>query len=223
MGEKNIITVGCPICKHSHEAQAIRVVDVNKDDKIREKLENGSLFEFDCPDCGFHMRLNYSFLYQDAGIREYIYVSEEKPTEDAASVDQIARNAMALTEGKTEDALLRIVYSERDLREKLAIFEHGLDDRIVEVCKGIALSQFPATEEFFATDIRYRDIGGKEVLAITVSDGTEQYVLDFAGMYEQMYAEYGQLLPPLRNRVFSCVDLEFAASFLRALDEEQRL
>jgi hypothetical protein len=38
-------------------------------------------------------------------------------------------------------------------------------------------------------------------------------------MYSQMYAEYGSLLPPLRSHVFSCVDLEFAAAFLRGLDE----
>jgi endogenous inhibitor of DNA gyrase (YacG/DUF329 family) len=219
MKELNEITVVCPICKKEHSAKAHRVVDVNREEDIQKKLDDDSLFAFDCPDCGCTVQLNYSFLYQDADIREYIYMSEEKPAEDAASIDQIARSAMALADGKTEDALLRIVYSRRDLKEKIAVFAHGLDDRIVEICKGIALSQLPATEDFFATDIRYRDIGGKEVLAIKVSDGTEQYVLDFSGMYGQMYAEYGSLLPPLRSHVFSCVDLEFAAAFLRGLDE----
>jgi hypothetical protein len=220
MKESNEIIVTCPICKKEHSAAAHRVVDVNREEEIQKKLDDDSLFAFDCPDCGCTVQLNYSFLYQDADIREYIYVSEEKPADDAASIDRISKSAMALAEGKTDDALLRIVYSRRDLKEKLAIFAHGLDDRIVEICKGIALSQFPATEDFFATDIRYRDIGGKEVLAIKVSDGTEQYVLDFAGMYGQMYEEYGTLLPPLRNHVFSCVDLEFAAEFLRGLDDE---
>lgn len=221
MAKNDRIVVCCPICKHSRETEAVRTVDADRDGTVQKKLEDGSLFAFDCPDCGFSMRLSYSFLYQDTKIREYIYVSEEKPGPDAASFDQICKNAMALTEGRTEDALLRIVYSVRDLREKLALFEHGLDDRVVEICKGIALSQLPATEEYYATDIRYRDIGGREVLAITMSDSTEQYVLDFAGMYEQMYAEYSSALPPLRNQVFCCVDLEFAASFLRALEEEQ--
>jgi hypothetical protein len=218
MENKHTITVTCPICKHEHTTDAHRVVDIGKDEETSKNLDNDSLFEFSCPDCGCTVHLNYSFLYEDKDIREYIYVSEERAT-DAASMDQIARNAAALCDGKTEDGLLRIVHSRRELREKVAIFEHGLDDRIVEICKGIALSQFPATEEFFATDICYRDIGGKEVLALKISDGTEQYVLDFNGMYSQMYAEYGDMLPPLRGSVFTCVDLEFAAAFLRGLDE----
>lgn len=217
MKAENTVPVHCPICKHLHDAPATRVVDVGRDEKLKRKLESGELFRFDCPDCGYRMRLGYSFMYQDSGIREYIYLSQENPADDGCTVDQIIRNASGMAEGKTEDAILRIVYSEKDLLEKIRIFENGLDDRIVELCKGIALSQFPATEELFVTDIRYNNIGGQELFALSCSDGSEQYVLNFAEVYEQILGEYGSMLPPLRGNLFSCIDLEYAASFLRGL------
>ena len=215
---KNIITVHCPICKHDHETEAVRLVNVAGNEELKKKLDSGEIFEYTCPDCGSFMHLNYSFMYQDTDIREYIYLSEEKPEEGKYSFDQIAKNAMALAEGNTSDALLRVVYSEADLREKIRIFENGLDDRIVEIVKGIALSQFPSTEEFFVTDIRYDNIGGQELLRLICSDGTEEYVLEFNQIYNEIYDKYGNLFPPIRNSVFSCIDLEFAAGFLREAD-----
>jgi hypothetical protein len=210
----------CPICKETHETKAYRLVDITGDPGLEKKLADDSLFTCECPTCGCGIHLNYSFLYQDPDIRQYIYVSEEPPASDGAALDQLEHNAFALAEGKTKDAILRIVYSRRDLKEKLEVFAHGMDDRILEICKGIALSQFPATEDFFVTDIRYRDIGGQEVLSMQISDGTEQYVLDFNGMYQQMQQAYAHLLPPLRGDAFCCVDLEYAAAFLRGLEEQ---
>ena len=102
-----------------------------------------------------------------------------------------------------------------ELDEKLRVFENGLDDRIVEVCKGFALSQFPASEECYAHAVVYDVIGGQEVLRVKCSDGTEQYVTAFREMYEQLYREYTGLFPPLRGERFLRVDLEYAAAVLR--------
>lgn len=215
MGAENSVSVYCPICKHTHQVQAVRVVDVSRDEKLKKKYESGELFRFDCPDCGYRMELGYSYMYQDSDIREFIYLSQEQPSEGGYTMEQIGKNAAAMAEGKMENSLLRIVFSENDLREKIKIFENGLDDRIVELCKGIALSQFPATEEYFVTDIRYDVVGGKELLKLTCSDGAEEYALNFPEMYGQMFEEYGHMLPPLRGNLFSCIDLEYAASFLR--------
>ena len=217
MGAENSVSVYCPICKHEHQVPTVCVVDVSRDGELKRKYEDGELFRFDCPDCGYRMKLGYSYMYQDSGIREFIYLSQEQPMEDGYMMDQIIKNATAMVEGKMEDSILRIVFSENDLQEKVRIFENGLDDRIIELCKGITLSQFPATEELFVTDIHYDVVGGKELLKLICSDGTEEYALNFPEMYGQMFEEYSHLLPPLRGNVFSCIDLEYAASFLREL------
>ena len=160
------------------------------------------------------MEMSYSFLCQDSAIRQYIYLCREGLDESGA-LQEAAQRAKQLARGSTSDAILRVVCTMDELNEKLRIFENGLDDRIVEVCKGFALSQFPASEECYAQAVVYDVMGGREVLRVKCSDGTEQYVTAFRGMYEQLYREYAGLFPPLRGERFLRVDLEYAAAALR--------
>ncbi len=211
---ENNAALTCPICKHTHTAPVISVVDTERDKETWKSVQDGSLFRFDCPDCGYPMEMAYSFLCQDSAIRQYIYLCREGPEEDGG-FQKAAQRAKQLARGNTSDAILRIVCTMDELEEKLRVFENGLDDRVVEVCKGFALSQFPAGEECYAQAVVYDVIGGQEVLRVKCSDGTEQYVTAFREMYEQMYREYAGLFPPLRGDRFIRVDLEYAAAALR--------
>ena len=204
----------CPICKHEHTVPVVPVVDTEQDKETWKSVQDGSLFRFTCPDCGYPMEMSYSFLCQDSAIRQYIYMCREGLDESGALQEAI-QLAQKLARGNTSDAILRVVCTMDELNEKLCVFENGLDDRIVEVCKGFALSQFPASEECYAQAVVYAVIGGQEVLRVKCSDGTEQYVTAFREMYEQLYREYAGLFPPLRGERFLRVDLEYAASALR--------
>ena len=204
----------CPICKHEHTAPVVPVVDIEQDTETWTAVQDGRLFRFDCPDCGYPMEMAYSFLCQDSAIRQYIYLCREGLDEGGA-LQEVDRQAKKLVQGNTSDAILRVVCTMDELDEKLRVFESGLDDRIVEVCKGFALSQFPASEECYAQAVVYDVIGGQEVLRVKCSDGTEQYVTAFRKMYEQLYREYAGLFPPLRGERFLRVDLEYAAAALR--------
>jgi hypothetical protein len=214
------ITLTCPICKLDHEATLQRRIDVSEQKDSKEKLLKGEYFHFVCPDCGYTSELHYGSLYVDRDIRELIYLAEEKEAEQSVAEKAAEKSADDLFFWKSGDSLLRIVHSAKDLREKILIFENGLDDRIVEMCKGIALSQFPADDDYYVTDIRYDIVGNQELLRLTCSDETEQYVLDFAGMYQEVYPQVIEALPPLRGGGFTCVDLEYAATLMRGIQEE---
>lgn len=215
--EQETVKLTCPICGHAHAAPVVPVVDAGQDQDAWQSFQKGGLFRFDCPDCGYPMELSYSFLCQDSAIRQYIYLSREEP-DGNRGFQEIARRAGTLAKGNTSDAVLRVVYTADELNEKLRIFENGLDDRIVEVCKGFALSQFPAGQEVYAQAVAYDVIGGREVLKVQCSDETERYVTAFRELYEQMYREYAGLFPPLRGNRFLRVDLEYAAAVLRGED-----
>ncbi|MCD7916987.1 MAG: CpXC domain-containing protein [Clostridiales bacterium] len=217
MAQRNTATLTCPICKKDHEVPLWRKIDVQEKPDAKKALLEGTFFDFSCPDCGYESRLHYGSLYVDAALREMIYISEteEESVADAErAAAQLAQDSSFYQKG---DSLLRIVRSAEDLKEKLLIFENGLDDRLVEMCKGVALSQFPGEEDYYVTDIRYDVIGEQELLRLTCSDETEQYVLDFAGLYEQLYGQFGALLPPLRGSGFTQVDLEYAAELMRGI------
>lgn len=220
MSQTGTITLNCPICKRDHDAKLWRRIDIGTEKDAKETLLKGEFFHFVCPDCGYVSELHYGSLYVDRDIRELIYLAEEKEAEPAAAEKAAEAAADDLPFWKQGDSLLRVVHSAEDLREKLLIFDNGLDDRLVEICKGIALSQFPSDDNYYVTGIRYDVIGEQEVLRLTCSDDTEQYVLDFAGLYQQIYAQYAEYLPPLRGSYFTCVDLEYAAELLRGIQEE---
>lgn len=211
----NSYSILCPICKREHEAKIWPRIDVKEQKDAAEKIIKGDFFEFICPDCGYVTDLRYNTLYIDSDIRELIYI--------AASGDDPERDAERASEDipfrKSGDSILRIVASPDELKEKLLIFDNGLDDRLVEICKGIAISQFPSDENYYVTDIKYDVISEQELLRITCSDETEQYVLDFGGFYAEIYDQYASLLPPLRGTAFNRVDLDYAASLLIGSEE----
>ncbi|MCD8366415.1 MAG: CpXC domain-containing protein [Clostridiales bacterium] len=220
MAQTNTATLTCPICKKDHEVPIWRKIDVQKQPEAKQALLEGTFFDFSCPDCGYASRLHYGSLYVDAALRELIYISgkaDEAVADSERAAAQLAQDVPFYHRG---DSLLRIVPSAENLKEKLLIFENGLDDRLVEMCKGVALSQFPGEEDYYVTDIHYDVIGEQELLRLTCSDETEQYVLDFAGLYEQLYGQFGALLPPLRGSGFTRVDLDYAAELMRGMQEE---
>lgn len=220
MSQPGSITLNCPICKRDHTAKLWRRIDVSTEKNAKGKLLKGEFFHFICPDCGYVSQLHYGCLYVDRDIRELIYLTEEKEAEPSMAEKAAETAAADLPFWKQGDSLLRIVQSSEELREKLLIFDNGLDDRLVEICKGFSLSQFPSDDSRYVTAIRYDVIGNQEVLRLTCSDDTEQYVPDFARLYQQIYSQFGTLLPPLRGACFACVDLEYAAALLRGLEEE---
>lgn len=209
------VTLTCPICKRDHSAPLYRRIDAGEDSKAREKLLDGDFFHFSCPDCGYLSELHYGCLYIDRDIRLLIYLAEEKETEAAA--EAAARDLPFWRQG---DSLLRVVRSSKDLGEKLRIFDGGLDDRLVEICKGMALSQFPSDDEYYVTEIRYDVIGQQEVLRLACSDGSEEYVPNFPSLYQQIYDQFAAKLPSLRGSFFQCVDLEYAAALMRGFQED---
>jgi hypothetical protein len=123
------------------------------------------------------------------------------------------------------DFLLRVVHSANDLREKILIFDAGLDDRIVEIAKGNALSQLdPAV---FVKEIHFDVIGGQRVLTLFCKNdeaGEDEvlYVTGFDALYGELSERYESRLPPRAAPSFCLVDLDYAADFLRSLEEVEQ-
>ena len=99
------VALTCPICKHTHTAPVVPVVDVERDKETWKSVQDGSLFRFDCPDCGYPMEMAYSFLCQDSAIRQYIYLYRETPDEGGSWQDAV-RQAERLVQGNTTPAVL---------------------------------------------------------------------------------------------------------------------
>ena len=211
--------IQCPRCGASSTADVWGSINVETDSHARDFILDGSLFMFQCPACGHETRLIYNTLYLDKERGQMFYLIEGSGEERAAAEAEALAAAETTPFWRDGGFVLRIVHSANDLREKILLFDHGYDDRIVEICKGVALSQLP--EDSVVLEIHFAVIAGQRVLALMGEDGEEQYVVDFQSLYDTMFSEYIAAMPPLYGDTFECVDIAYVGALLRKLHEKE--
>lgn len=130
---QKIFAIRCPKCGHHFEKTLPTAIfaHVNDDKNFSENF--GILT---CPSCDGEFILNYRFAYTDE-IDEFMIVN------DPEFVEKKARLAFSTSLGFLDKARkdelykhkVRITYDYDQVREKIAIFKEGLDDRVVELMK----------------------------------------------------------------------------------------
>lgn len=119
------LSVTCARCAAAYTVERPQSVDAAADPELKEKVRSGELFTAACPHCGTVGLLKIPFLYHDPAERLMIVLTD-------APV-----NAEAMPEGYTG----RIVRSVGELMEKVKIFDAGLDDLVIEMCKFVTCSE----------------------------------------------------------------------------------
>ena len=65
MSLNNIISATCPNCKKEFPFEVWNCVNAQLNPEMREKVLNGSIFNFTCPHCKFSAHTEYPILYDD--------------------------------------------------------------------------------------------------------------------------------------------------------------
>lgn len=119
----------CPMCGEMSRSQIYTSINPTVNKSLRAKALDGSLFAWSCPECSYKARLNYPVLYNDMKNRFMVYMipridrfqlCDEELEEKYSNLRRISK---------------RIVPSFNAFKEKLFIFESGLDDMAVELTK----------------------------------------------------------------------------------------
>ncbi len=136
MAESNIIKkrVVCPKCDASTEATLYTSVNVTNHKELRDQALSESLFKWTCKKCGYTARLTYPMLYNDMKKRFMVYLIPK--------IDhfQLADKALEEEFKTLKHINKRIVPDFNTFKEKIFIFESGLDDMAVELTK-LAISE----------------------------------------------------------------------------------
>ena len=139
MAASNIIhkKIVCPKCGEPTEADLHTSVNVTNHRDLRAKVMNESLFRWSCKNCGYSARLTYPVLYNDMKNRFMVYL-----------IPRIEHFQLADKQLEDEFNTLkhidkRIVPDFNTFKEKIFIFESGLDDMAVELTK-LAISKIVA-------------------------------------------------------------------------------
>ena len=121
--------VGCPNCGAAVHTQMRPGICAEENPGLRESLLNESLFDWQCPKCGYRARLVYPCLYHDRARAFMVYLvpngsaGEFRPVDVGEKFPQLAK------------VKKRVVSTPAELKEKILIFEAGLDDVAVELVK----------------------------------------------------------------------------------------
>lgn len=119
----------CPQCGCSYPVTLYRSIDVRQRPDLKRKLLEGSLYEAICTKCGYVSPLLYACIYIDASRHFMIHLAD-----DEAGMHVFDQMPLSVY-------VLRIVKDWNDMREKIVLFDRGLDDRVVEIMKYIRRQQ----------------------------------------------------------------------------------
>ncbi|MBQ6243387.1 MAG: CpXC domain-containing protein [Bacteroidales bacterium] len=126
------IKASCSRCGAQFSAEVPQSVNAAVSSDLKEQVRSGALFTRACPVCGTVNLLKFPFLYYDTDAHLMIVLSETPLA------------AEGLPEGYTG----RLVHSTGELVEKIKVFETGLDDIVVEMCKFVTCQEMGKTVPF---------------------------------------------------------------------------
>ncbi len=117
--------IRCPSCGVAENTKLWPGIPGGEEPELREKVLDESLFCWKCPECGYEMQLVYPCLYHDHenGFVIFLEPNPKEPSFHKYDVD--------IPSGTKK----RIVARVEELKEKVLIFEAGLNDAAVELAK----------------------------------------------------------------------------------------
>ncbi len=194
------VTVTCPKCQKEHPFTVWNSINTSLDPQMKEAVKNRSAFLFECPSCGEKTYADYGFLYHQMEDKIMIYyVTSDENSEEVYNMLTGNDPAGMICDMRKQNYLIRIVRSQNELREKIAIFDEGLDDRIIEIFKIFILAAFQDKHPYCeSVEILYFNDQGENYVQI-ISDGKTQGSAQIPeSFYEELCQKYAEKIPDIR-------------------------
>lgn len=121
--------VGCPHCGAAVRTQMWPGVCAQENPELRQRVLDETLFDWKCPDCGYAAQFVYPCLYHDKERKFMIYIVPNGSGSEFQPVD-VGEKFPGLSAVKK-----RVVSTPAELKEKILIFEAGLNDYATELVK----------------------------------------------------------------------------------------
>ena len=188
-------SIQCPRCGSEVELTLWQSINTDMDFAIPDII-SGKLFDVTCPDCGQQIRVDYTMLFNDMIHQVMIQYLPKDEIEEISLSGFMMRRIVARA---------RVVTSQASLSEKVAIFNAGLDDRIVELLKVFIVKDasdrfgwrgvddihcYPGDDEL-TFDLRIGDEFKHTVIPLKVYHGLEtKYGNKIAESEEEMVIDY---------------------------------
>ncbi|MGN0202469.1 MAG: CpXC domain-containing protein [Candidatus Cryptobacteroides sp.] len=209
---------GCASCGTRQAVSIPERINVKDNPELKAGVKDGSLFVWTCPNCGTQNLVSAGpLLYHDPDSRLMVYLlppGSVPPEMEKALESRSADIADAL-----EDYTLRRVDDAGTLLEKVNIFDAGLDDCVMEICKHVTKLEMAQNGDKSALDaaMKFFRLEGpdNELIFSYPKDGSMQCV----GVGFNVYEDCAAILrrnPSVRPAGgFPKVDSDWVDSFFR--------
>ena len=145
--------IRCPKCNAVLEMEMWNKLEMPYDENQKDKVMNNTFFKVKCDACGMSLPMMYDFEYNDLERKFLIWVVPQMTEAEKGRIMNFNKRletdrALQLAQGGYR---YRIVQTDNDLREKVLIFEEGLDDRFIETMK---ISYVPVIKKHVGEDCK---------------------------------------------------------------------
>ena len=222
MSIRDKVNINCPKCGYSIEVSQWSSLNGEKNPAEKKKLLEGTLLTVKCKRCGHTARVGYPLLYNDPSQNIMIWlVYDNDEVKHVTDYFKSSKNKDG-DDKVSRECRQRIVRDEFRLREKIMIFDSGLDDKIVEIAK-LAFSQNVQKQNpkakiaaaFFSNE------GGEDHIEIFSADGSAFTVKLTEDIYKTLDDTYSGKASFAEDRVYSIDDV-WALNLLREYNGEHR-
>lgn len=211
--------IKCKNCSYEFDITVYESVNGAFDIDAQQKLLKGELFSHTCPECGCVISLSYPMLYHDMDRKFMIHLCPVG--EDVEECIKNIKDAQKkideqFPEKRVEKPYkMRIVSNENSMREKITIFEKGLDDRIIELLKLFFASRLQMQNKNSAiTDILFFVGNGGEYALQIMLDSGENLVAEIPKHFYTLFCEQYLKKCELASKDNFIIDADFAVLVL---------
>lgn len=188
----------CEECGHEGTATYYHTVNAAESPEAAERVRSGAAFSYTCPQCGASYLLDFSMLYVDPERRFTVFwAGGEQADEDAeelfarfSDVEDAEKEGVMLRLNPSLASRQRVVSTPEDLMEKVAVFEAGLDDRLLELHKEIFAGILTEEEGVQVNGLAFERLDaatGEIVYTVYLDDEVESIAVARAG-YDDLAA-----------------------------------
>ena len=142
MSLESVEKIECPKCGKKGDYTIWESLNTAINPEMKSKVMDGSIFKFTCPHCHEVTNIFWGFIYHQMEDSFMIDLcTDDGVDEQIAIINNIKGGYIKeLGANPTEGYTNRIVTSQNDLREKIFIFDAGLDDHVIEIMKMYMIS-----------------------------------------------------------------------------------
>ena len=153
MAEVKKQMIACPKCGREIEIGIWDSIDIPYDMEQKEKVLNNTFFKETCETCKITFPIGYKCLYNDMEQKYLIWLAPKLEEEELKDVEEYNERLKKDSRLKLAQGgyTYRIVRNDNELREKVLIFDEGLDDRYIETMKMVYI---PVFKKNFVKDSR---------------------------------------------------------------------